>query len=526
MRSLLIVPSLVFIVSAIAQPKTDKASVDWGPEMNEKETGEFGRLFGQEGDAVYLTMYKKKEMMVQRVNGELRTQYSKLLELELEKKDLGLEELMVLGDRIMVFASIYSKKEDERTLYLRSFDIASMAPQGSWRSIARLHSDHERQGSYGVVVSPNAQHILVHMLMPFEKDEPEKFKLLVFDADMNPEWDRDITMPYNDKEFTFEEFRVDSKGEVVMIGVKYAEKHEAKALKRAHKAHYDYHLITYSSDGDIQDHTIEAGGKFLQDLTLSLDSAGGAILCGGFFGNKGQNQVRGSFFLSLDPRTKQVIHESYKEFSDDFITQYMTAKQEEKARKKAEKKDEDMQLYEYDLADIVRRDDGGAVLIGEQYYMYVVTSTSSGPQGQTYTTTTYHYLYNDIIVVNIDPDGNIAWASTIPKRQHSVNDGGFFSSYALEVKGDNLYFVYNDNGENLFLAAGDKFKNTDFNGKGSIVTLANVNSDGRVVREALLDPEKRDLILRPKSCRQLQDDRMFIYATRKNDYRFGTVTFD
>ncbi len=526
MRHILLLLALNAVCVSMAQPKTDRAIVEWGPERKEKETGEFGRVFGQSAEAVYMTMHQKKQLLLQKMNGELASIYSKVLELEMEKKDLELEDLQVVGDRILVFTSYYSKKEDQRTLYVRLFDEATMTAEGGWKELARFASEKERNGSFGVVLSPNKKHILVSVNLPYEKDAAEKIRLHVFDAGLEPEWDRDVTLPYTDKEFNFEELRVDNAGSVIIIGVKYAQKREAKDLKRAGKAQYDYHLLTYSAKGDEQDHTIAVKDKFLQDLTLSLDDGSGQVLCGGFFGNKGTSLVRGSFFLRLNPKTFAVEHESFKEFSDDFITQYMTAKEEEKAKKRADRKDEDLQLYEYDLADIVRRDDGGAVLIGEQYYSYSTTTCYTTQGGGRTCTTTYHYIYNDIIVINIDPDGNIAWASTIPKRQHTTNDGGYFSSYGLDVKGSNLYFVYNDNGENLFLAAGDKFKNTDFNGKSSIVTLATINVDGRVTREALFDPEKRELILRPKSCRQLEDDRLFLYATRKKDYRFGVVTFD
>ena len=526
MRVHLFFTAMLVASTIAAQPKTDNAAVDLGPEQDERETGSFGYIFGQSPDAVYMTMNKKKDLLVQKVDGDLRAKYSKVLDLELDKKDLDLEQMMVLGDRILVFTSFYDKKADQRTLYLRTFGADDMVPQGGWERIAQYAAEKERQGGFGLTVSQNLKHILVYVRLPYEKEMPEKFQLQVFSDAMEPEWEQEITMPYDDALFSFGEFRVDSKGEVVMVGVKYHEKREAKALKRAGKVTYDYHLVTYSAGGNEQDHTISADGKFLQDLTLSLDSAGtGDILCGGFYGEKGTNKVRGCFFLRLDPKTKAVKHQSYKEFSDDFITQYMTAKQEEKARKKAEKKDEELELYEYDLSDIVRRDDGGAVLVGEQYYEYT-TQNCYTSNGRTTCYTVYHYIYNTIIVISIDPDGNIAWASQIPKFQHTTNDGGFFSSYAMEVKGDKIYFVYNDNGENLFLNAGDKFKLTDFQGKSSIVTLATVSVDGNVKREALFDPDKRELILRPKSSVQLADDRMFIYSTRKKDYRFGSVTFD
>lgn len=526
MRIPLIICGLLLTIASTAQPKTERATVQWGPGLKEKDTGEFGRVFGLTDEAVYMTLRKKKELLLQKMNGDLASSYSKVLEMELDKKDMDLEELLVIDGRILAFASIHSKKEDQRTLYLRMFDEATMNAEGDWQQIAQFAAEKERSGSFGVELSPDKKHVLVAVNLPYEKDAAEKFQLHVFDGGAKPEWDREITLPYTDKEFSFEEFRVDNLGDVVMIGVKYAEKREARALKRAGKAQYDYHVLTYAADGKEQDHVIAVKDKFLQDLTLSLDNGGGQILCGGFFGNKGTSLVRGSFFLRLNPTTFAVEHESFKEFSDDFITQYMTAKEEEKAKKRADRKDEDLQLYEYDLAEIIRRDDGGAVLIGEQYYSYSTTTCYTTQGGGRTCTTTYHYIYNDVIVISIDPDGNISWASTIPKRQHTTNDGGYFSSYGLDVKGSNLYIVYNDNGQNLFLAAGDKFKNADFQGKSSIVTLATVNIDGHVTREALFDPEKRELILRPKSCRQLKDDRLFLYATRKKDYRFGMVTFD
>lgn len=522
-QALILALSLAF--SAAAQPKTDRASVEWGQELDEKNTGTFSYLFAQRDDAVYMTLWKKKDLHVQKMDGTLRSQYSKVVDLELDKKELTLQGTMLAGDRILVFAQRYDKKLDENSLYMRMFNEANMSPVGGWERLAQFSSEKAYKGHFEMSTSPNEERILVTIHLPYDKDGAEKFQLRVYDKDMKLDWSRDVTMPYTDKEFGVEDLHVDNDGDVVAIGVKYQEKREAKANKRAGKVTYTYHLIGYGASGDHTDHAIEAGDRFLQDLTLSLGDGTGPILCGGFYGNKGTNKVRGAFFMSLDPTTKAIQHESYKEFTDDFITQYMTAKEEEKAKKKAAKKDEGLQLFEYDLDEIIHREDGGAVLVGEQYYMYtttVCTPTSNG--GQT-CRTIFHYVYNDIIVVNIDPQGNIEWASSIPKRQHTANDGGYFSSYALEVKDNNLYFIFNDNGENLFKAAGEKFKQMDLSGKGSIVTMATVDQDGRVIREALFDPEKRDLILRPKSCRQLEDDRMFLYATRKRDYRFGMVTF-
>src|SRR5262249_40949277 len=156
--------------------------------------------------------------------------------------------------------------------------------------------------------------------------------------------------------------------------------------------------------------------------------------CAGFYSEKDTRGIKGPYYLALDRSTKQIKHESYGVFDHDFVTMYMTEKEEKKADRKAKKKGEDLGIeWDYDLREIVRKEDGGAILMAEQYYMYVQTvCTSTGNGGQT-CRNIYHYVYNDIIAVNIDASGNIVWSAKVPKRQHTTNDGGMYSSYAMAV---------------------------------------------------------------------------------------------
>jgi hypothetical protein len=362
-------------------------------------------------------------------------------------------------------------------------------------------------------------------LLPFEKEGLERFSLKVFDRDMNPLWDRDVQLPYQDSEFSVESIRVADDGTVMMIGNKYAEKREAKALKKDGKATYTYHLIIFhGDDAATEGHPIVVPDKFLQDISLNVGKEGD-ILCGGFYGNKGSFAIRGTYFLRLDRDTKKIIHTSFKEFDRDFITAYMTEKEEAKATKKAEKKGEEVEMPNYELRDIIRRSDGGAVMVAEQYNFYTTTVCTPTQNGGQTCRTVYHYVYNDIIVVNVDPQGDIAWSAKVPKRQHSQNDGGRYSSYALVVKNDHIYLMFNDSGKNLLLLPGDKVEPFRY-GKEMLITLATINNDGKVFREALMPQDKRDAITRPKAGVQIADDRLFIYASWKKTHRFGTVVFN
>ncbi|MDQ3101382.1 MAG: hypothetical protein M3R08_08340, partial [Bacteroidota bacterium] len=486
--------------------------------------GSFDHVFGRTDEHIYMIMGQKKEMFVQKMDINNKKVYQKLLPMEIDKDDHTLERAEVFGDRILVFTTFYDKKERSNQLYLRVFDEVDMKPQGRLQRIATITGESKRdRGNFDLETSPDEKSILISQQLPSEKGSKEKFKLMVYDQAMTPSWEQEITLPYLDEEFMVKNMRIANDGSVIVMGIKYAEKKEARELRKDVKPSYEYHLLTYDSDGGTpEDHSLQVADKFLQDLTLNIGDEGD-ILAGGFYGLKGTSSIHGVYFMRLDRKTKAILHSNFKEFEKDFITAYMTEKEEKKATKKAEKKDEELEMVNYDLDDIIRRDDGGAVMVGEQYQFYVTTHTSTDSNGRTTTRTVYHYVYNDIIVVNIDPSGNIEWAAKVPKRQHTTNDGGYYSSYAMAVKDNMIYLVFNDNGKNLFIQPGQKIEEFRLTGKEALITLATIDGDGNVKREALLSPERRDAITRPKSCMQVSDDRMFIFAARKKDYRFGSM---
>lgn len=513
----------LLLLSAVsnAQTKTNKAQVKWGQDMTIKEDGLFDDVIGDVDNSVFLLIHRKKEAFIQRMDG-LKTAWQKPIDLKLDKKDIDLHKIIITESRILVFATHYDKSANENDLYVSTYD------QEGFKQVKRLEkissipaTKSSNVGAFNISASPDRSKVLVQAMPPFDKKEAEKSRMEVYDDNMQLQWSQDYVLPFTDSEFKLESQTVDNDGSVLVVGVKYAEKQEKRQLKRANKATYEYHMLVYTGDSPTaQDNLITVADKFLQDMTISMGNEGD-IICAGLYGNKNSFNVRGAFYLRLDRASKAIVHQSYKEFSDDFITSYMTEKQAAKAKKKAAKKDGEVELPEFFLHDLIRRDDGGAVLVAEQFRTYTVCTTDS--KGNTYCST--HYVYNDVILVNINPQGDIEWASKVPKRQHSVNDLGRYSGCAVEVKKDKIYIIFNDSGENLFLKPGDKVKQFELTGKDALVVLATVDGEGHTTREALFSPERRDVILRPQDCVEMRNESMFIYANRKKDYRYGLIDF-
>ena len=521
-----VVLALLASARVVAQTKTNKAHVQWGRGLPDKEDGKFDRVIGDIDNSSYLLIQRKDNWFVQRMDG-VKMAWQKPIDTEMDKHDLNVHTLLLMQEELLVFTSIYDKKENENRLFVSTYARADLSPRKRFERVAVIPADKSSNiGQFSISASPDRSKVLVQVFPPRQKDGDEKSHISIFDAGMGqPLWSKDFSLPYSDMEFKAESQRVDNDGSVIVLGVKYAAKQEKRDLKRANKSTYEYHLLVYTGDSPApQDNPITVSDKFLQDMTLSMGKDGD-IICAGLYGNKNSFNVGGAFFLRLDRASKQVTHSSFKDFSDDFVTMYMSEKQAEKVKKKADKKGEELEMPEYTLHDIIRREDGGAVLLAEQYYMRITTYTYSTGNGGTTTQTLYLYYYNDVLVINIDPQGNIEWATKVPKYQATSNDGGMYSSFAVDVKGSNIYLVFNDTGENLFLKPGDKVKPLSLKGKDALVVLATIDKDGNTSREALFSPERRDVILRPKDCVELKDDNMFIYASRKKDYRYGLIMF-
>jgi hypothetical protein len=138
--------------------------------------------------------------------------------------------------------------------------------------------------------------------------------------------------------------------------------------------------------------------------------------------------------------------------------------------------------------------------------------------------TTTHYIYNDILTVKINPSGQIEWAQKIPKRQHSYDDGGFYSSYTMAIVKGRICFLYNDNPKNITYTGVGKVANYN-PGKESIVVLASLTEKGELERKPLFTSADVEVITRPKVCEQIGGSEIILFGQRKKSQQFARITF-
>lgn len=517
---LVCIPSLMLS----AQVKTKKADILWGKEYDAKRLSTLKDIVGYDESGFYAVRKTGfRGTNIEHYGQDMNLITSEEVELDQQNQDLNLEMMIHLNGKLLMFTSFANKKTAKNYLFYQEINKKTLKVSSELKKIVEIDISEgsvRNSGEFGFSLSRDSSKLLIFNTLPFNKSEDKSFGYSVFDANMNLIWQKNVTLPYEDKLFDDIDFQTDNEGNVYLLGRVYREKRKSS---RRGEVNYRFEIHSYHNKGEeFRLYPVELKGLFLTDMQIAINDKN-EIICAGFYSEVGTFSIVGSYFLKLNGETKELIHQSTSEFGLDFITQNLTDREEAKAKRKASK-GKDVELFEYDLDEIVLRDDGGAVLVGEQFFIRIVTNTTFSANGGTSTSSTTYYYYNDIIVVNVNPAGEIEWTEKIGKRQRTAEDGGFYSSYALSVVKDKMYFVFNDDPMNLHYKGEGKMKNF-VGAKSALVVLVTLDSEGKQQREALFSNREADIICRPKVCEQISDNEMIIFGQRKKTQRFAKLSF-
>ncbi len=518
---LLAVGSLICFYSA--QSQNLNFSVKWGQEIEASRKSSLSDIIGYDASGIYAIKVRHRSLLaggnsytLDRFDNNFVPTKTFDLDIEEDGNECDVSSVMQLKSKLYVFYSYLKKKEKKNLLFVDEIDKTTLQPKKQKQKIGEIdYSNHSNRnsGDFSIRVSRDSSKVLVYYSLPYDKGEPESFGFNVLDNNLKSLWEKNVTIPYKDGLFDVQSFRVDNKGNAYILGLQYKEKRKSK---RHGAPNYTYEVFAYSDKGNsTKQYTLSLDDRFITDMQIEI--LNNNLVCAGFYSALGTYSIRGTYFLTVDIASKQIKTKSFKEFDIDFITQNMTERQAKKAKRREEKGD-DQELYEYDLDKLLIGKDGSAMLIGEQYYVKVVTNYN----GRT-TTYTYHYYYNDIITVKIDPSGQIQWAQKIAKHQHTINDNGFFSSYALAVVNGKISFIFNDNPDNLDYDGVGKIKNT--NTRKSVVVIASLDKDGKQTKQPIFNTVDVEVIVRPKVCEQISNRDVILFGQKGRTQQFAQMTF-
>lgn len=179
-------------------------------------------------------------------------------------------------------------------------------------------------------------------------------------------------------------------------------------------------------------------GKYINGINSKIDLNTGNIVSAGFYADKKNGNIEGIIHVVLNAATLEFEQQKFINLDD-------------KIRKTAGEKNKNKALNNYEVRQIVIKNDGGFLLVAENAY---ITTRSSSPAGYGFYSSYYYapfgnnsireYVFGPIFAINCDANSQVLWYNFIRKDQYSQEDGGLFSSYAFMNTGASLSFLFNN----------------------------------------------------------------------------------
>jgi hypothetical protein len=517
----------LFFTELTAQPY--QLTTRWGDEIKANRRTTLNDIIGSDETGFYAIRTRASFLdftfTLEHYGNDLRPINSVELELVTNGRQRLGEFTLFANNEIYIFSSYADPQTRINDLYVQQVNkkTLQLSPPVSIAKIDFHGQKRRNDGAFEFRQSRDKSKLLIYSKLPYEKNEPEKFELLVLDKDMSPLWQRQITIPYKDQLFDLESMRVSNDGEVHLLGLVYKDK---RTEIRKGEANYSFELLSYYDKGSREARTpLSLAGKFITDMQIGiLDNKD--IVCAGFYSETGTLTIKGTYFLKLDANTRAVIVNSSKEFELNFITQNLTEREAKKVGRRAAN-DKDTELFQFRLDQLVVDNVGGVFLVGEQFFVRQVVTTMRNPTtGAITTRTDNYYYYNDIIAIRISAEGEILWSQKIPKRQKSVNDGGASSSYTFGVRRGQLLFIYNDSPENLNYTDKGAIARAELNAVSGIVMMCSVSGSGEVKRQPVFGAKEVNVIIRPRVCEQISSNEFVLFGQRGKKQQFAILNIE
>lgn len=286
---------------------------------------------------------------------------------------------------------------------------------------------------------------------------------------------------------------VDNRGVMHLV----IEKDNFRARRKS--SNFDIYQYPAGEEGLLNFHEVELKEDLsIYDLYFQYDNRNQQLTAGGFYYYNNSSRAEGYFFFTYpDQAMRHLV--TYHKFTKSFV-ETIVGKEIRKNRG----------LEEVKIQDVVLRQDGGILIIGEEarnFQRRLASTNRMVYDGVARNITDFYF--NDIFALCLHPDGTLDWEKIMHKKQYSQDDFGVFSSFFLFKNPGSLRFIFNDE---------IKMENT--------VSQYALFSSGRTDRTSLLSTTNLNLRLRFRDAVQISPSRILVPSERRNRVRIARIELD
>ncbi len=504
--------SIVFIgLLSHGQRKVEPVfEVKTSPEIKYGSIIDISNL-GREGDRILLeTAWKEKLSLVtvdQNTLDVMSQNWLKRNNLKNEDEVLNAKEwnhsgTIFFGDLSLSFFESFNKATSNHT-----FIAGKITEDGKLDKELKVLSEHNaknrnKHGIYSKVASVDSTHFLVaYDMRPDSKNDNQSFNFKVYNLEMNNIHNFDITLPVKDRKLSVLKYYLDKDKSIYILC--RIEKEKAEKEKGQSDKYYSV-LVVSPITGQFSEYRLDLDGKEITSVRLVFNENSDGIIAAGFYGDiKGNRRIatklNGFFSITMNPATMEVIRQDLAPLEDEFVEKLLGIKDAVISFKNA-----DGAPLEFYVSDIIQKSDGGTAIVGH-LALTIITRIKSD--------ITYNYVRDNIFVIHLDAEGKVIALTDVPKKQHTMNDEGVYSSYYSHKMGDRLFLIYNDNRNNINKEIHSiRDVNKMVRPHNSVLVAVEVLPDGTYTKQQIWSNKKNRFAACPLKAVQISDNEFIMPA--------------
>ena len=317
----------------------------------------------------------------------------------------------------------------------------------------------DRRGSYGLFESADGSKKAIVSLAQGDDNETTMAFVHVFDKELNSLWKRTTKLPYRIRRNVakLKEINVfnQTQAEDLKHTIAVSNNGDINMLlrvKRRGNFRHDYHLASISQNVRKVSKSVlklKKGDNEITDALMSYTPEG-SVLCTALYGNQKSDRIEGISIQEFAADNLSVISYSVKDFSkedkrDILISADAETNGQDRRINKRLDNDKRTRVWDRNLLDIVRHDNGTFTLVTEEFQENEITQPqlglSSRARNGNIPTTQIEYEFGDIVCLNFNKDGQINWIKNFEKNQRGSRIN--LMSADVHVKDEHVVMIYN-----------------------------------------------------------------------------------
>jgi len=368
---------------------------------------------------------------------------------------------------------------------------------------------------YSAANSEDKSKIMIYKIQ--KKNDKFNFTTLLFNDSLQLLHKSRIETPFEDHIDIFSDFIVDNMGNFVFTkGTKSNSRDYLQQLI----------LITKGPQEDnFTLHELNLSGKYLDEIKLKVDNVTQQYLINSLYYTKKNGNIEGLYTAVWNQKNDTVISQFFAQLNDSIRIQ---AKTEGGTR---------FAFNDYFIKDVILKKDGGFILTAEDHttqsrgnpwnrYDYLYGSPYYSPYNSYYfySPSSYwysgqypysyyngggqvRYFYQNILVLDLDKNGNLIWNNVVHKSQFDDNTDNSLS-YAIMLTGGQLHFLFNE-----------------LERRNQLINDESISADGILTRNPPLRSLDRGYEFMPRYAKQVSSYQIIVPCLYRNFICFAKIEY-